>query len=85
LVEQRSNAFDFTHGMPLGTAMRATERFTDRILKRYEPTLKTLASALIKEDRLEAMEIEELLVDELNDKELQDLVRSKLLGGVNHA
>ncbi len=84
-VEKNSNALDFTHGMPSGTAMRATERFTDRILKRYEPTLKTLASALIKNDRLDAMEIEELLVDELNDKELQELVRSKLLGGANHA
>lgn len=84
-VEKNSKALDQTQGIPLGTSMRATERLTDRILKRYEPTLKTLASALIKKDRLEATEIEELLVDELNDKELQELVRSKMLGGVNHA
>ena len=85
LVEKNSMALDQTQGIPLGTSMRATERLTDRILKRYEPSLNTLASALIDKDRLEAIEIEELLVDELNDKELQELVRTKMLGGVNHA
>lgn len=85
LVEQRSSALDYAQDMPLGTTMSATGRFTDRILKRYEPTLKMLASALIKKDRLEANEIEELLDSELNDKELQELVRSKMLGGANHA
>jgi hypothetical protein len=85
IVEKNSMALDQSQGVPLGTSMRATERSTDRILKRYEPTLKTLANALIKKDRLEAREIEELLVDELNDKDLQELVRSKMLGGVNHA
>jgi hypothetical protein len=65
--------------------MRAAEQLTDRILTEHKPTLNSLANALIKRDRLEAIEIEELLDSELNDKELQELVRSKLLGGVNHA
>lgn len=84
-VEKNSKALDQIRGVPLGTSMRATEQLTDRILTEHKPTMNTLASALIKKDRLEAMEIEELLVDELNDKELQELVRTKMPGGVNHA
>lgn len=84
-VEKNSKALDQIRGVPLGTSMRATEQLTDRILTEHKPTMNSLANALINKDRLEAMEIEELLVDELNDKELQELVRSKMLGGVTHA
>jgi hypothetical protein len=84
LVEQRSCALDYAQGMPLRTTMSATERFTDGILIRHEATLKTLAKTLSEKGTLWEAEIEELLVDELKDKELQQLVRSKMLEDVNN-
>lgn len=85
LVEKNSKVLDQTQGVPLGTSMRATERLTDHILTEHKPTLNTLASALVERGRLEAIEIERLLDSALNDKELQELVCSKMLGGANHA
>ena len=84
MVKQRSNVLDYAQSIPLGTTMSATERFTDGILIRYEPTLKTLAKKLSEKGSLWEAEIEELLVDELKDKKLQQLVRSKMLEDVNH-